>query len=583
MNAVVAISPPAPTREWLTSRTFDFVIEPHDITVSRTFLFHASGSVAGYSHPNERFWDIDGETVRILDHNGRPTCVMKTRLAEGGRLQLAGTYCGPLPNEGDPRSTHVLRENASDDHGKIQSFDLFDTLVARRCYDPLEVFRAVEVKSGVAGFAERRHLVEMSIFGRQDYGLDDIYASLVAEGLVTEATAGMLCMMELEEEWDTLFPIQEVVAFVNPGDIIISDMYLPYEFVQRILKEKCGLENELYLSNYGKHQRKIWPDVMAKHAIRCHYGDNLHADVVGASEVGIQPMYVSISKWSATETILHQAGLSAYAHAVRRLRLGIHHREPQIANALKAQASINIPLMILGSLWIRQLAATFEADRILTCARDCNLWHEMLVSSHFARTGMPHARYLKISRTLCHDGREEFEAYLRSNMGERNLLVDMVGTGQSLNSLVDRLDLRGRLRPCILVADPVAARNPAALDFLLLKDFMGYRLFIEALNASLDGSAAAAVFDHQGLRIVTQPNEFGPLMQRIITLSRNLFGEFLVDLDGVLPPKEMPSIDTLQAAAEGIVAQLPEQVMKLQPIWSEQGKNLARTNLIAAE
>jgi hypothetical protein len=583
MNAVVAISPPAPTREWLTSRTFDFVIEEHDITVSRTFLFHPSGSIAGYSHPNERFWDLEGETVRILDHNGRPTCVMTARTAETGAVELFGLYCGPLPNQADARSTHLLRENASGDHGKIQSFDLFDTLVARRCYDPLEVFRSVEVKSGIAGFAERRHLVEMSIFGRQDYGLDDIYALLVGEGFVTEATATLLRILELEEEWSTLFPIQEVVAFVNAGDIIISDMYLPYDFVRRILTEKCGLENELYLSNYGKHQRKIWPDVLAKHAIRCHYGDNLHADVVGASEVGIQPMYVSISKWSATETILHEAGLAAYAHAARRLRLGIHHPQPQITHALKAQASINIPLMLLGSLWIRQVAATFDADRLLTCARDCNLWHDMLVSGHFARAGMPPARYLKISRTLCHEGSQAFEAYLRSNMGERSLLVDMVGTGQSLTALVDRLDLRGRLRPCILVADPIAARNPGALDVLLLKDFMGYRLFIEALNASLDGSAAAAVFDHQGLRIVTQPNEFGPLMQRIVTLSRNLFGEFLADLESVQPPKEMPSIAVLQAAADGIVAQLPEQVMKLEPIWSEQGKNLARSNLIAAE
>src|SRR5690606_37910082 len=118
---------------------------------------------------------------------------------------------------------------------------------------------------------------------------------------------------------------------------------------------------------------------------------------------GIQPVLVTISKWSKTEEILHGAGLANYAHAVREMRLQTFHSAPQIANALKAQLAVNIPLMLLGTFWLRHCAASFRADRILTAASDCNLWHEMIASPHFARCGMPPASYIRISRTLCHD------------------------------------------------------------------------------------------------------------------------------------------------------------------------------------
>lgn len=576
LNEVAAPAAPAVTPEWLTSRTFSFRAEPSGTTISETFAFHRNGFIVGYSHPNESFWDLDGDTVRILDQNGRATCVLNPRVASGGQVALAGFFHSPAADYAPNGVTHVLEENGSDYHARIQSFDLFDTLVARRCYDPLAVFRAVEAKSGVAGFAARRRTVEMGIFGRRTYGLDDIYDLLVAESFVTAKQAAVLRLMELEEEWGTLFPISEVVAHVNPEDIVISDMYLPYAFVQRVLKEKCGLDNKLYLSNYGKHQRQVWPGVIAEHRLRSHFGDNLHADVVGPSEFGIQPMFVTISKWSKSEEILHGAGLAPYAHALRKARLETFHPAPQVANALKAQLSVNIPLMVLGAFWVRHCAESFAADRILTSARDCNLWHEMLASRHFARCGMPPVTYIRISRALCHAESEAYEAYLRSNLGARSLLVDMVGTGKSLAAIVDRLDLHGRLRPCILVADPVAATETPGLDALVMKDFYRCRIFIEGLNASLEGSAVAAVSDENGTRILTQPNEFGGLMRDIVAQSRALFERFLPGLEEFAPPRDMPSLATLRAAADGIVEQLPAQARKLETLLMEQGRNLAR-------
>ncbi|RYE61714.1 MAG: hypothetical protein EOO82_01310, partial [Oxalobacteraceae bacterium] len=349
MHLIQASSGSNVTADWLTSRTFTFRTEPVAGTISETFTFHRNGFIVGYSHDNERFWDIDGDAVRILDQYGNATCTLKRRASVQGKIELAGPFCNPAAEYEPTAVFHVLEENDSDYHARIQSFDLFDTLVARRCYEPLAVFRSLEVKSGIANFAERRHAVEMSIFGRRAYGIDDIYDLLVAEAFLTRKQANVIRLMELEEEWANLFPIAELVANVNPNDIIISDMYLPRTFVQRVLKEKCGLDNTLYLTNYGKHLRQIWPHILAKYTVRSHFGDNLHADIVGPSQFGIQPMFVTISKWNKAEEILHAAGLADYAHALRETRLQTFHRNPQIANVLKAQVTVNIPLMLLSS------------------------------------------------------------------------------------------------------------------------------------------------------------------------------------------------------------------------------------------
>lgn len=579
MLSVATLKTTPITVEWLTSRTFTFRAEPTGVTISEKFTFHRNGFIVGCAHPNESFWDTDGQHVRILDQNGMATCELELKPLGNDQIQLAGFFRSPRADYELTEITHILEENGSDYHAQIQSFDLFDTLVARRHPDPLEVFRAVEARSGVAGFAARRHTVEMGIFGRRTYGLQDIYDLLVDEAFLTARQAKVLQTMELEEEWNTLFPIGEVVARVNPDDIIISDMYLPRPFVERVLKEKCGLDNKLYLSNYGKHQRLIWPSIIETYKLRTHFGDNLHADVVGASTFGIQPTFVSISKWDRTEEILHATGLSAYAHAVRETRLKTFNRNPKILNALKAQVSINIPLMILGAFWVKLCADHFSADKILTASRDCNLWDRLLSSKHFARCGMPTTEYIQISRALCYEASEEYEAYFRTRLGGRNLLVDVVGTGKSLAHFVESLNLQDRVRPCILVADPYAVPEGAVIEALLQKNFPHYRIFLEGLNASLDGSAVTAIPESNGTRILTQPNEFDTFMRAIIVELRSTFERFLPSLDSFAPPNELPSLAALQVAADEIIEMIPAQGMKLATLYYQQGNNLARGNV----
>lgn len=560
----------------LPSRTFTFKVDSHSTVISEDFVFQKNGFLLGYVHPNEMFWGCDGDTINILDQDGRITCQLSLLSGPDEPVRLGGYFRNPAAGYEQTESFHILEENTSDSHTRIQSFDLFDTLVARRCYDPLEIFRIVELKAGVPDFANRRHRTEMSMFGHRPYGLDDIYNIMVADAFLTEKQATVLKLMELEEEWEHLFPIGEVVARVNAGDIIISDMYLPRPFIERVLREKCGLANRLYLSNYGKHHRQIWPEILNDYKLRSHFGDNIQADIISPSGFGIPVNLVSISKWDRSEEILHGIGLGPYAHAVRETRLHTFHPDANIRHALKAQASINIPLMILGTLWIRLCAEKYGADRILMAARDCNLWHEMLSSRHFARTGMPTSEYVRISRATCYVESPEYEAYLQGRLGHRNLLVDFVGTGKSLGAIIERMGRSDVVTPCVLIGEPKLAEQAIPRpEMLLLKDFHKYRIYFEALNASLDGSAVLTIVDNYRVRVLMQDNEFGDFIRTMIVAMRQTFGHFMPGLDRFDAPDNLPSPEALASAADAIVELLPAWAPKLTVLEREQNDNLS--------
>ena len=89
-----------------------------------------------------------------------------------------------------------------------RSFDLFDTLVARRCVYAHEIFERVERLSGHAGFARARRAAEADI-SSAPYGLDHIYRRLDEHHGILPDEADQLKRLELEMEAANLFPIRE--------------------------------------------------------------------------------------------------------------------------------------------------------------------------------------------------------------------------------------------------------------------------------------------------------------------------------------------------------------------------------------
>jgi len=564
----------AASRDWLSSR--EFVFRANATVLSRTLRFAPDGTIAGYSHANESFWDVVDGDLQIMNAARQTTCILSYSGETDGCVSLSGAFIDVARPGVKTDSMHHVEEKRPGAVARIASFDLFDTLVARKCQEPTKIFEAVERKSGVADFARLRHAFEMRLFGRKLYGLDDIYAALSAELGWTPELVAKLKMLELMEEWDNLFPIAEIVARFGQNDIVISDMYLPYDFIRRIVEEKCGLRGKtIVLSNYGKHLGVVWPPILTNCEITRHYGDNVHADIASPARFGIPTEHVAISSWTEGERALIDIGLRDCAAAIRESRLR-GDADAATRGVRAAQLEMNLPLLVVASYFLFQAAEDFGADRILLCARDCSLLRRV-IDALARRSANPIAtRYIRASRKLFYSGAPEYEAYVRHHMGEKNLLADMAGTGQSLAHFVSTAKLEARVKPALVVGEPaIDTFGAIQVASLVRKDFMPVRLTVEALNTSLDGTALSANLRGHAVEIDLAPNEFSPQAQNLIARMHEVVDQAVraIDESSARLPRTIDK-SALAEAANALIALTPRYWERILPLVQEQSQNL---------
>jgi hypothetical protein len=546
---------------WLSARTFRF--EAQGQVMAPTVRFSPNGFISGYSHFNEAGWRIvDGQLV-ILRQDGAASCVLSPRTADDGAITLIGPYLFAPDTE---HRFHTVEPEPG--RADVFSFDLFDTLVARRCFDPLAIFRAVETKSGTANFARHRQAVEAQLWKAGDYDLNDIYAALGQSTGWPQGVLDLLRALELVEEWDNLFPIAPMVARVRPNDVIISDMYLPDGFLRRLVDQTLGLPGRLlHVSSHGKHRGEVWARLKATHRVLRHHGDNAEADVRSPIKAGIEAEHVTLAAWTAGEAALLRAGLAPQAYAIREARLRYNARDLDHANAARVQFELNLPLLVLASADVLTHARETGADALLLCARDGHLWARLMRVFAPRWRPMPTVRYILASRALMLTGGAGYERYFGQATGRRNLVVDVSGTGRSLAHFIAESG-RQATTVAYLVAqsddvtpemDAVApARPDVGVRALTSGVDREARLTVEAFNMPLEGSTLRLDAIDDGFEAHARPSEFGPRSAAFVLAMSHVFDAGVAALVAHAPtlPSNAPT-EALQAAAAELMALAP--------------------------
>lgn len=187
----------------------------------------------------------------------------------------------------------------------VVSFDIFDTLILRNIEQPTDIFKIIENKYKVKNFFKNRILAEsQSRIGQKNYeaNLNRIYDFLQK---MYKEDIKKVKEIEMQIEYDFICQntvMKEIFDYCkkqNKKIFLISDMYLPKEFIQKLLK-KCGYEkyNNLYISNEimeSKHIGGLYDYVMKQEKIKTeewiHIGDNKHSDIAIPKEKGIKTYY----------------------------------------------------------------------------------------------------------------------------------------------------------------------------------------------------------------------------------------------------------------------------------------------------
>jgi len=226
------------------------------------------------------------------------------------------------------------------DFPTLYSFDVFDTLFSRKVLDPIGIFYAVREKMTAQGgfppalvqrYPNIRHSSEFNVreyysktkemrkSERVEISFDEIFQRMADVYGLSERQTDLLKQWELETELENVIPLENQINLVKEllknGEkvVLISDMYLPKEFVQKLLTKADPILAELPLflsSEYGvlKTSQKLFFEVYKSFEPYydfkkwIHYGDNLNADQTQARRFKIctrkidKPAFNSVQK-----------------------------------------------------------------------------------------------------------------------------------------------------------------------------------------------------------------------------------------------------------------------------------------------
>ena len=311
--------------------------------------------------------------------------------------------------------------------GYSKSWDVFDTLIGRKCYYPRDIFKLVSLKSGIKNFEEIRVKCESVTLSNYD----DIYKEM--EKYYPLDIVNNLKIMEYEMELENVFPIIENIERVKDGDILVSDNYYSKDKILNLLK-KAGLNKkvELYVTYDGKHKGYIWENIKQNHKIMIHTGDNMHSDIKSSSQYGIQGVYFE-TKYNEIENMISSIHpqLAKYSRMLR-LRNPCYNKD--VSNKLWIlQSNYNIPILLMSCKYLNDYCIKYGYKKLLFCTRDCSFL--IKIFKHFYPKY--DCIYFHSSRIASIKKSDSYVKYIKSfyDQSDQTLYVDICGTGISSNPI----------------------------------------------------------------------------------------------------------------------------------------------------
>ena len=185
----------------------------------------------------------------------------------------------------------------------IISFDIFDTLLIRPYVKPTDLFLHIEKLYKIKGFHKNRIMAEKLARGKYiDY--EEITLNQIYEEIDDKYKRFKEIEIELEERILTTHKenkeIYDYALRIGKKIIIVSDMYLPKEVIEKILiKNNYTNYYKLYLSSdlmltkaSGNLYKYIIDDLKVAPSSIMHIGDNYHSDFENARLYGIDAFFI---------------------------------------------------------------------------------------------------------------------------------------------------------------------------------------------------------------------------------------------------------------------------------------------------
>lgn len=312
---------------------------------------------------------------------------------------------------------------------KVNSFDIFDTLIGRFCGHPENVFKIVAEKASRPTFWFERIRAERETSDKTWEGIWRKYKEITK---LSDEKVEFLADLELETEYEQSFPIKETMAKVKDGDLLISDMYLREEQIRLLLsKHKFNKNVKIFVYYDGKSVGWIWDKLKKEgYEVQLHLGDNFTSDVTNPKNYGIKTEHYSESAFTFSEEHLIKTNKSQLAYLSRLVRLGfdptkVTNVDVKVAKTLWWEQSLmNVPVLLAACGTIK----SFKFDRVLFSTRDTCLLKKVYDAICDPSQSV---RFIS-SRVLFTNETPDYKKYLERLITDDTLIVDIHGTGKTI-------------------------------------------------------------------------------------------------------------------------------------------------------
>lgn len=192
----------------------------------------------------------------------------------------------------------------------IISFDIFDTLITRKVYLPQDVFDIVNKHisnkfSFKIDFVQLRNKAS-AMLNDQNVLLDDIYSVIQQISNLNEKEIKCIKKLELLIEEKVIVPRADMIKLLNQAVelgkkvYLLSDMYLPKDYLMKILKkigvqieeDNIWISGEMKISKFDKKMWNLFKEKIVKDSKALHIGDDYERDIINSREYGIDSYYI---------------------------------------------------------------------------------------------------------------------------------------------------------------------------------------------------------------------------------------------------------------------------------------------------
>jgi predicted HAD superfamily hydrolase len=284
------------------------------------------------------------------------------------------------------------------------TFDVFDTVITRKTATPAGIFALVEYEllknpqyAGIPmRYRENFFLLRRNaeILANKVYKstatFDNIYEMFCSNNDISENQLKQIQKLELETEYANSLPIAENIEkihqlhSVGKKIIFISDMYLPSNFIQRLICKYAQDFEDIPIYVSCEHKCNKWNGELFAKVKECeklyfedwmHYGDSLQADFYGASKNGIAALKYNYPILHFFEKKLleyygYDASLQITIGTAKNIRIKKNIASEKFNNEFVYGCSYGAPMIYFYICWVLKQCAEKGIKRLYFMSRD---------------------------------------------------------------------------------------------------------------------------------------------------------------------------------------------------------------------